>query len=115
MLILDARAAERYRGDAEPVDPRAGHIPGAKSAPFSGNLTPGPIPVFLPPAALRERYAALGAERVAADRLLRVRASPPATTCWPCAAAGLSGSLYAGSWSEWSADPALPVATGEAP
>jgi thiosulfate/3-mercaptopyruvate sulfurtransferase len=112
VLMLDARAAERYRGDTEPVDPRAGHIPGAKSAPFSGNLTPGPIPVFLPPAALRRRYAALGAQ-----------ASPPVVYCGSgvtachdllaLAAAGLSGSLYAGSWSEWSADPSLPVATGD--
>jgi thiosulfate/3-mercaptopyruvate sulfurtransferase len=112
VLMLDARAADRYRGDAEPIDPRAGHIPGAKSAPFSGNLTPGPIPVFLPPAALRRRYAALGAE-----------ASPPVVYCGSgvtachdllaLTAAGLSGSLYAGSWSEWSADPSLPVATGE--
>ena len=112
VLMLDARAAERYRGEAEPIDPRAGHIPGAKSAPFSGNLTGGPIPVFLPPAALRKRYAALGAE-----------ASPPVVYCGSGVtachdllaldAAGLSGSLYAGSWSEWSADPALPVATGD--
>jgi len=114
VLMLDARAADRYRGDAEPIDPRAGHIPGAKSAPFAGNLTPGPIPVFLPPAALRKRYAALGAE-----------ASPPIVYCGSgvtachdllaLAAAGLSGSLYAGSWSEWSADPGLPVATGDGP
>jgi thiosulfate/3-mercaptopyruvate sulfurtransferase len=112
VLVLDARAADRYRGDNEPIDPRAGHIPGAKSAPFSGNLTPGPIPVFLPPAALRRRYAALGAE-----------ASPPVVYCGSgvtachdllaLASSGLSGSLYAGSWSEWSADPALPVATGD--
>ena len=112
VLMLDARATERYRGDAEPIDPRAGHIPGAKSAPFSGNLTTGPIPVFLTPAALRKRYAALGAE-----------ASPPIVYCGSgvtachdlvaLAAAGLSGSLYPGSWSEWSADPGLPAATGD--
>jgi thiosulfate/3-mercaptopyruvate sulfurtransferase len=113
-LVLDARAPDRYRGEVEPVDPRAGHIPGAKSAPFSGNLTRGPIPVLLPPAALRDRYAALGADR-----------NPPVVYCGSgvtachdllaLAAAGLSGTLYAGSWSEWSADPTLPVATGEAP
>jgi thiosulfate/3-mercaptopyruvate sulfurtransferase len=113
-LVLDARAGDRYRGETEPIDPRAGHIPGAKSAPFAGNLTRGPVPVFLPPAALRERYAALGADR-----------TPPVVYCGSgvtachdllaLRAAGLSGTLYAGSWSEWSADPALPVATGEAP
>jgi thiosulfate/3-mercaptopyruvate sulfurtransferase len=58
-LLLDARAAERYRGETEPIDPRAGHIPGAVSAPHSGNL--GPDGCFLPPEQLRERYAALGA------------------------------------------------------
>jgi len=113
-LVLDARAAERYRGDVEPVDPRAGHIPGAKNAPYSGNLTPGQVPVFLPPPALRERYAALGADR-----------EPPVvycgsgiTACHDLLAlrlAGLSGALYAGSWSEWSADAALPVETGDVP
>ena len=113
-LVLDARAADRYRGEVEPIDPRAGHIPGAKSAPFSGNLTPGAIPVFLPPAVLRERYAALGADT-----------TPPVVYCGSgvtachdllaLRAAGLKGALYAGSWSEWSADPALPVAVGAAP
>ena len=111
-LVLDARAADRYRGEVEPVDPRAGHIPGAKSAPFAGNLTKGPVPVFLPPAALRDRYAALGAE----GRAPVVYCGSGVTACHDLLAlrvAGLSGKLYAGSWSEWSADPALPVATGE--
>jgi thiosulfate/3-mercaptopyruvate sulfurtransferase len=113
-LVLDARASDRYRGDSEPIDPRAGHIPGAKSAPYSGNLTPGSIPVFLPPIALRERYAALGADR-----------QPPVVYCGSgvtachdllaLRAAGLQGALYAGSWSEWSADPALPAAVGAEP
>jgi thiosulfate/3-mercaptopyruvate sulfurtransferase len=110
--LLDARAAERYRGETEPVDPRAGHIPGAKSAPFSGNLSAGARPVFLPPAALRERYAALGAER--ADPI--VYCGSGVTACHDLLAlrlAGLRGSLYGGSWSEWSADETLPLATGE--
>lgn len=110
-LVLDARAAERYRGEVEPIDPRAGHIPGAKSAPFTGNLGPGPDPVFLAPSALRARYAALGAE----GREPIVYCGSGVTACHDLlalAVAGLRGRLYAGSWSEWSSDPALPAETG---
>jgi len=109
--LLDARAAERYRGEVEPVDPRPGHIPGARSAPFGANLTSGDVPVFLPPAALRARYAALGAE--SAEPV--VYCGSGVTACHDLlalAAAGFKGRLYAGSWSEWSADPALPAETG---
>jgi thiosulfate/3-mercaptopyruvate sulfurtransferase len=109
--LLDARAPERYRGETEPVDLRAGHIPGARNAPFSGNLTGGAQPVFLPPAELRQRYAALGAEGAAPV----VYCGSGVTACHDLLAlhlAGLPGSLYAGSWSEWSADESLPVATG---
>src|SRR5207237_7172196 len=59
-LIMDARAPERYRGDTEPVDRRAGHIPGAVNAPFAGNLKEGR---FRPPEELRALYQGLGAER----------------------------------------------------
>jgi thiosulfate/3-mercaptopyruvate sulfurtransferase len=109
--VIDARVVERYRGDLEPVDPRAGHIPGARSAPFTANLTPGPLPVFLPPAELREHYASLGAE--GAEPI--VYCGSGVTACHDLLAlhlAGLKGRLYAGSWSEWSSDPALPVETG---
>jgi len=109
--LLDARAPERYRGDTEPIDLRAGHIPGARNAPFSGNLTGGAPPVFLPPAELRKRYAALGAEGAAPV----VYCGSGVTACHDLLAlhlAGLSGSLYAGSWSEWSADGSLPIETG---
>jgi thiosulfate/3-mercaptopyruvate sulfurtransferase len=110
-LILDARAVERYRGEVEPIDPRAGHIPGAKSAPFTGNLTSAPVPVFRPVAELRERYVALGA----AEREAVVYCGSGVTACHDLLAlhlAGLRGRLYAGSWSEWSSDPERPVATG---
>jgi thiosulfate/3-mercaptopyruvate sulfurtransferase len=113
-LVLDARAGERYRGETEPVDPRAGHIPGARSAPFAGNLTGDPAPVFRSPEELRARYAGLGAE--GAEPI--VYCGSGVTACHDLLAlhlAGLRGRLYAGSWSEWSADPSLPAATGPEP
>jgi len=111
-LVLDARAAERYRGEAEPIDPRAGHVPGAKSAPWTGNLTPDPLPVLLPAAALRKRYESLGADREQPV----VYCGSGVTACHDLLAlhlAGLRGTLYPGSWSEWSSDPSLPAATGD--
>ncbi|HEX9188159.1 MAG TPA: sulfurtransferase [Vicinamibacteria bacterium] len=111
-LVLDARAAERYRGEVEPVDPRKGHLPGARSAPWTGNLTADPVPVLLPPAALRARYEALGAAREAPI----VYCGSGVNACHALLAleiASLRGALYAGSWSEWSSDPSLPVATGD--
>jgi thiosulfate/3-mercaptopyruvate sulfurtransferase len=110
--VLDARAPERYRGEQEPIDPRAGHIPGARSAPYTDNLTSGAVPVLRPPEALRERYAALGA---AAGEPI-VYCGSGVTACHDLLAlevAGLRGRLYGGSWSEWSADPGLPVSTGD--
>jgi thiosulfate/3-mercaptopyruvate sulfurtransferase len=110
-LVLDARAAQRYRGDSDPVDPRAGHIPGALNAPYQGNLTAAPNPVFLAPSELRSRYEALGAHR--AEPI--VYCGSGVTACHDLLAlelAGLRGRLYAGSWSEWSADAQLPAATG---
>jgi thiosulfate/3-mercaptopyruvate sulfurtransferase len=113
-LILDARVPERYRGEVEPIDLRAGHVPGARNAPFTGNLTSGDAPVFLPPSVLRERYAALGADRVEAI----VYCGSGVNACHDLFAlhlAGLEGRLYAGSWSEWSADPSLPAQVGPEP
>jgi thiosulfate/3-mercaptopyruvate sulfurtransferase len=111
-LVLDARAAERYRGETEPIDARAGHVPGAKSAPWTGNVMPGPVPVFLRAAALRKRYEALGAAREEPV----VYCGSGVNACHDLLAlhlAGLRGTLYPGSWSEWSSDPSLPAATGE--
>ena len=113
-LVLDARAGERYRGETEPIDPRAGHVPGALSAPFADNLTGGPVPVFRPAGELRRRFAALGAEA----RTPIVYCGSGVTACHDLLAlhlAGLPGRLYTGSWSEWSSDPQLPAATGSAP
>ena len=111
-LVLDARAAERYRGETEPIDLRAGHVPGAKNAPWTGNVTSEPVPVFLPPAALRRRYEALGA----AGEKPVVYCGSGVNACHDLLAlhlAGLGGTLYAGSWSEWSSDPSLPATVGE--
>jgi len=111
-LLLDARARERYRGDSEPIDPQAGHIPGATNAPFSANLTSDPAPVLRSPDELRARYAGLGADR----REPIVYCGSGVTACHDLLAlevAGLKGKLYAGSWSEWSSDPALPVEKGD--
>ncbi len=109
-LVLDARAAERYRGETEPIDPRAGHVPGARSAPYTQNLAADGT--FRSPAELRQRYAALGADREEPI----VYCGSGVTACHDLLAldvAGLRGRLYGGSWSAWSSDPALPVATGD--
>jgi thiosulfate/3-mercaptopyruvate sulfurtransferase len=112
-LLLDARAGERYRGEAEPIDPRAGHVPGAHSAPWAANL--GSDGRFLPATELRARYSTLGAG-----------ARPTIAYCGSglnaahdllaLELAGIRGArLYEGSWSDWSSDPSRPVATGAGP
>ena len=113
-VVLDARAAERYRGDVEPVDARAGHVPGARNAPWPDNLDPA-TGRFLPPDRLAERYRALGAGE--ATEVVAYCGSG-VTSCHTVLALRLAGlppaRLFAGSWSAWSADPARPVAVGAA-
>lgn len=112
-LLLDVRAAERYRGDNEPVDPVGGHIPGAVNAPFTGSLTAEGT--FRDPAGLRERFAALGAargERVGAYCGSGVTAAQEVLAL---ELAGIPAALYVGSWSNWLATPERPVATGPEP
>jgi thiosulfate/3-mercaptopyruvate sulfurtransferase len=108
-VLLDARAGQRYRGETEPIDPRAGHVPGALSAPTAENLTDaGEI---RPTDELRARFAGLGADR--AD--VGVYCGSGVTAAHEVAAlavAGIDAALYVGSWSQWSADPGRPVATG---
>jgi thiosulfate/3-mercaptopyruvate sulfurtransferase len=115
MRILDARAPERYRGEVEPIDPVAGHVPGARNHPFGLSLDPQGR--FLPPDALRDALAT-SLDGVAPERSI-VYCGSGVTACHVLLAlerAGLAGArLYAGSWSEWSSDPARPVGTGAAP
>jgi thiosulfate/3-mercaptopyruvate sulfurtransferase len=110
--VLDARSGERFRGEAEPIDPVAGHIPGALNRFHRDNLADGGI--FKAPSALREEFAALLGDR-APDEVIHSCGSG-VTACHNLLAmehAGLAGSLlYPGSWSEWSADPARPIARG---
>jgi thiosulfate/3-mercaptopyruvate sulfurtransferase len=109
-LLLDARASERFRGEVEPVDPRAGHIPGAVSAPTAANLRPDGT--FQDPATLTQRFAALGAERAPAIGVYCGSGITAAHEIAALAIAGFDAALYPGSWSEWVSDPARPVAVG---
>jgi len=99
-LLLDARAPERYRGELEPIDPVAGHIPGAVNLPFAALAPDGR---FLPPAELRAAFDAAGA---APGRELVAYCGSGVSACVLLLAAELAGlepgRLYSGSWSEWS-------------
>lgn len=115
LLLVDARAPERFRGEIEPLDPVAGHIPGARNRPYAANLNPDLT--FKSADALRREFSAL------------LGSTPPARVAHYCGSgvtachnvlamdiAGLpGGALYPGSWSEWVADRSRPVATGEEP
>jgi thiosulfate/3-mercaptopyruvate sulfurtransferase len=142
-VLLDARAGARYRGEIEPVDARAGHVPGARNAPATEHL--GADGRWLRPDAVAARYTALGVGGLDGRTAEPAGAEPPqaprpestdpggADVGAYCGSgvnatavvlaleyAGLRPSthpaaLYAGSWSQWSADPRRPVATGSAP
>jgi thiosulfate/3-mercaptopyruvate sulfurtransferase len=111
-LLVDVRGAERFRGDVEPLDAVAGHVPGAANLPFTENL--GADGRFLSPAALARRWR----ERVGAEagRDIICMCGSGVTACQGLLAletAGITGGrLYAGSWSEWIRDPSRPVARG---
>jgi thiosulfate/3-mercaptopyruvate sulfurtransferase len=130
-ILLDARAPARYRGETEPVDRVAGHIPGAVSAPTAQNVTGSGR--FRPPGELQEQFAALGVGLDAGehdagqDDAGQNGASRPAVGAY-CGSgvtaahevlalevAGVPAALYVGSWSGWVADPDRPVATGPLP
>ncbi len=112
--LIDARAPERFAGDLEPLDPVAGHIPGARNRPYASNLDAG---LFRPAAELRAAFEGL------------LQGRPPSQVVHSCGSgvtachnllamehAGLHGArIYAGSWSAWVSDPARPTAQGLEP
>lgn len=110
-LLLDARATERYEGRIEPIDPQAGHIPGARSAPYTGNLRENGA--MKSPDELRERYLALGVDTA---RRIACYCGSGVTAAHAVFALYLAGRtdalLYEGSWSDWCSDPARPIAVG---
>ncbi|MDQ2838217.1 MAG: sulfurtransferase [Actinomycetota bacterium] len=109
--LVDVRTPERFRGEAEPIDPVAGRIPGAVNLPTMGNVLPSGH--FAPAAALRERFEGLAA--VAGGQPVGVYCGSGVTAAHTALAmhvAGIDAVLYPGSWSEWITDPARPVATG---
>ncbi|KAA2254892.1 sulfurtransferase [Solihabitans fulvus] len=117
-VLLDARAPERYRGETEPIDPRAGHVPGALNAPTAGHL--GSEGRWRAPEELAERFRALG---VGSDQPIGAYCGSGVTATSVVLAlevAGVTGpsgpaALYSGSWSHWCVDPTRPVATGGEP
>lgn len=112
ITLVDARGADRFAGQNETVDPVAGHVPGAINHPFGGNLDAAQR--FLPPGELARRWQK--EIELAATRPLVAMCGSGVTACHNLLALELAGHrgarLYAGSYSEWIADPARPVATG---
>jgi thiosulfate/3-mercaptopyruvate sulfurtransferase len=116
-VLIDARAGARYRGETEPVDPRAGHVPGAVNAPATEHLDA--TGRWLPPDALAARYTAVGAGSADVGAYCGSGVTATAVVL-ALEYAGLRppgrpAALYAGSWSHWSADPLRPIATGTEP
>ena len=112
-ILLDARSAERYRGDVEPIDPKAGHIPGALSAPTTENVNLDGA--FRSPAELRARFHALGIDDGSEVGVYCGSGVTAAHAAAALAIAGYAPALYPGSWSQWSNYPDRPVATGPLP
>ncbi len=113
MRLIDVRAAPRFRGEQEPIDPIAGHVPGAINVPFSKNLASDGR--FLNPTALWEIYRGFVPDENAPN--LTIMCGSGVTACHTLLALTHAGydraKLYAGSWSEWIREPRRPIATGE--
>jgi len=113
VTLIDARAPERYRGEVEPLDAQAGHIPGARNRFFKDNLQADGR--FKPAAQLQAEFDVLLGALAAAPEVVH-QCGSGVTACHNLLAASVAGralgTLYPGSWSEWSADSARPVAKG---
>ena len=113
-ILLDSRASERYRGEVEPIDPRAGHIPGARNRPTTVNLTADGH--LLAPADLTAALAELGVESGAPEVAAYCGSGVTAAhQILALETIGVHAALFPGSWSQWSSDPARPAGTGEQP
>lgn len=106
--LVDARAPARYRGDEEPLDPKAGHIPGAKNLFYQSLI--GPDGKLLPPSVILEKLQAL--KLTAAPTFYCGSGVTASVLLLAAQASGVHAAIYPGSWSEWCADPAAPVEVG---
>jgi thiosulfate/3-mercaptopyruvate sulfurtransferase len=109
-VLLDARVPERFRGESEPIDPVAGHVPGAVNAPTADNLAEDGR--FLPPDDLRDLYSRKGIRGGMAVGAYCGSGVTAAHDVLALHEVGIEAALYVGSWSEWVTDPSRPVATG---
>ncbi|GAA5002736.1 sulfurtransferase [Actinopolymorpha pittospori] len=109
-VLLDARAGERYRGEVEPMDPVAGHIPGAHNLPTAANLDENGR--FRPAEELRDRFAAAGVDGGQEVGAYCGSGVSAAQEVLALELAGIPAALYVGSWSDWVSDRDRPVATG---
>ncbi|HEV7948416.1 MAG TPA: sulfurtransferase [Glaciihabitans sp.] len=109
-VLLDSRAPERYRGESEPVDPRAGHIPGALNAPASANVDADGR--FRSPVELRARFEALGVEDDVPVATYCGSGVVAAHNALALTLAGFDPKVFVGSWSQWSNDPNRPAEVG---